>query len=163
MLIALLKIPRSGWIIFAASVVALAFAFTMQYGFDVQPCILCLWQRVPYTVVALLALIACLWRPYGRITKIILMLCTALFAVETGVAFFHTGVELHWWLGTKGCAIQPLNGTSVEDLRMQLLHTVVARCDEISWTFLGLSMANWNVLYAAVLTVFAGMASRQVK
>lgn len=157
------SMPRSAALILSAAALALIVAFTMQYSFGVEPCVLCLWQRVPYACVVLLSLVALLWRPHGHHTQIILMMCTAALIVETGLAIFHTGVELHWWLGTTGCAIQPLNGSSVEDLRTQLLHTVVARCDQISWTFLGFSMANWNVPFAAALAVFSGIASIKAK
>lgn len=159
MLTPFLQMPRAGWLIFSASVLALLAVFILQYGFDVQPCVLCLWQRVPVVLATLFSLAACLWRPYHRHTKILLGLCAVAFAVGAGLALFHSGVELHWWLGTSGCAIQPLNGATAEDLRTQLLHTMVARCDQISWTFLGLSLANWNVPFSAALAVFSGLAA----
>jgi disulfide bond formation protein DsbB len=158
----ILAMPKSAALIFMAAAGALIFAFIMQYGFDVEPCVLCLWQRVPFAVAALLSLTALLWKPYGHLTIIILMICAAVFAVGAGLAIFHTGVELHWWLGTSGCAIQPLHGSSVEDLRTELLHTVVARCDQISWRFLGLSMANWNVPFSSALAIFSGSAASRV-
>ncbi len=154
-----LTVPKAAALIFTASALALIFVLIMQYGFDVQPCVLCLWQRVPFGVALLLSLAAYLWWPYGLRTQILLGLCAAAFAIGAGLALFHTGVELHWWLGTSGCSIQPLNGTSVEDLRTQLLHTVVARCDQISWTFLGLSMANWNVPFSGALAAFSAYAA----
>lgn len=158
-----LTMPRAATLIFAACFAALTFVFIMQYGFDVQPCILCLWQRVPFALAAALSLVAFLWKPYGQQTQILLGVCAAVFVIGACLALFHTGVELHWWLGTNGCAIQPLNATSVEDLRTQLMHTVVARCDEISWTFLGLSMANWNVAFSLALAVFSGISALRIK
>jgi len=44
-----------------------------------------------------------------------------------------------------------------------LLHTVVARCDEISWTLLGLSMANWNVFASGALAAFSFDAARRIR
>jgi len=156
------KMPKAALVIGSISAFALLFAFTLQYGFDVQPCILCLWQRVPFGLVMALSLAGYFMHPYGRQTQIIFVLCSVIFLVGAGLAFFHTGVELHWWLGTKGCSIQPLSGTSVEDLRTQLLHTVVAHCDQISWTFLGLSMANWNVPFSLGLAAFSLKAAKDV-
>ncbi|MBL4690180.1 MAG: disulfide bond formation protein B, partial [Rhodospirillales bacterium] len=46
--------------IFAASVAALANAYIAQYTFDLEPCILCLYQRVPYAVAGVLGLVAML-------------------------------------------------------------------------------------------------------
>src|SRR5579862_1950674 len=119
---ALCAMPHAALLIFAASVAALAFAFAMQFGFGVEPCILCLWQRVPFGVVVALSPALLLWKPYGRHTRILLALCAAAFFINSGLSVFHTGVEQHWWLGTSGCAITPLHGTAVEDLRQQLLH-----------------------------------------
>jgi len=154
-----LTIPLAAFLIFAACVGAFIFAFTMQYGFDVKPCILCLWQRVPFALAGIAALMAALWEPYGKQTRLLLFLCALMFFINSGVSVFHTGVERHWWLGTSGCAITPLHGSAPEDLRQQLLHTVVARCDVISWTFLGLSMANWNVPFCLALAVFSLLAA----
>jgi disulfide bond formation protein DsbB len=155
---ALVAMPLAAKIIFLASAVALGFVGVMQYRFGYEPCILCIWQRVPYGVTFALAALA-LVRDLRPFAWIFLGVCTVAFATDTALAIFHSGVELHWWLGTAGCAITPLNGGSIEDLRMQLLHTVVARCDVIGWTFLGLSMANYNVLYSSALAGFSLMAA----
>jgi len=46
-----LDIPRLiPFAVFAAAVFALGNAYTAQYAFDLEPCILCLYQRVPYVV-----------------------------------------------------------------------------------------------------------------
>jgi disulfide bond formation protein DsbB len=157
-----LAMPKSALALMAASALGLIFAFVMQYGFHYEPCILCLWQRVPYVAVfvfAGLALIPSL-RPYAHV---LLGLCAIAFMIGAGLALFHTGVERHWWLGTSGCAITPLSGASVEDLRTQLLHTVVARCDEISWTLLGFSMANYNMALSLLLAAFGFGAARKAR
>jgi len=156
----LFGMPRAPLLIMLAAAGALVFAFLFQYGFGYQPCILCLWQRAPFAVGIILAGLALVprLRPYAAY---LFGLCALVFFISVGLAIFHTGVERHWWLGTEGCAITPLSGKSVEDLRTQLLHTVTARCDEIAWTFLGLSMANYNVMYSLLLALFSlGAAGR---
>ena len=152
--------PRSALLILAGAVIALGFAFVMQYGFDLHPCVLCLWQRVPFGAVIVLAALASI-PALRRHAPVLLALCALAYLAGTGLAVFHTGVERHWWLGTSGCSITPLAGSSAEDLRTQLLHTVVARCDEIAWTFLGLSMANYNIVYSLVLALFSICAARK--
>ncbi|MDX2028289.1 MAG: disulfide bond formation protein B [Alphaproteobacteria bacterium] len=151
----ILLMPWAALLIFAAAACAIIFGFTMQYGFGLKPCVLCLWQRVPFGLAAALAVTALVWRPSGARVRILLGLCAAVFFVNMGLALFHTGVEKHWWLGTSGCSIQPLTGATPEDLRTQLLNTAVVSCDQVTWTFLGLSMANWNILYSLFLAMFA--------
>ena len=152
--------PWSAGLLLAACVGVLATAFVAQFVLGHEPCILCLWQRVPYGVVIILAALALLRRTN---TRILLGFIALVFLIGAGLAVFHTGVELHWWLGTSGCAIKPLHGDSIASLREQLLKTVTARCDEITWTFLGFSFANWNILTSLALSLFAGLAARNAR
>ena len=154
-----LSLPLVAKLLFVASVGSLIFALIMEYGFDFKPCILCLWQRVPYVVVTVLSLGTWLWRPYGWHSVILLSLCAAAFLAGMGLAVFHSGVELHWWVGTSGCAVEPLSGASPDDLREALLRTVAPRCDQIAWTFLGLSMTNYNVAFSLALAFFSAAAA----
>ena len=142
----LLSMPLAAKLLLAINIGSLCFALTMQYGFDVYPCILCLWQRVPYAAVAVLSLALMLWKPYGKHTFVLLCLAVAAYLAGAGVAAFHTGVEQHWWEGTSSCSIVPIHAGSAEDLRRSLLETVLPPCDKVSWTLFGLSMTNWNFL-----------------
>jgi disulfide bond formation protein DsbB len=154
----MLTMPNAAKILLAACLGVFAFALTQQYGFGIRPCILCIWQRIPYAGTGALTLLALLWRPYGKQSALLLFICAACYLIGMGLAFFHTGVELHWWLGTSGCAIHPLNGTSAQDLRASLLALAPVRCDAISWSLFGLSMANYNVAMSLALAVFAAVA-----
>jgi disulfide bond formation protein DsbB len=161
LLFKLFSMPNAALLIMAAGIGSLLFALTLQYGFDVAPCQLCLWQRVPFAVTALLALIAIVVRPYGKTTRLLLDICIFLFLANAGLALFHSGVERHWWEWHSSCTGSTLDRTkSLEDLRQELLGKPVVRCDEISWTLLGFSMANWNIPFSLALALFVGMAAR---
>ena len=153
--------PRAAYVLLTATGGALAFAFVMQLGVGLDPCILCLWQRVPFAVTAVLALTTIVWKPSRRHTRWLLTLCAVALMLNVGLAAFHTGVERHWWTGTSGCAIQPLGQGDIASLREQILNTVVAHCDIISWSLFGLSMANYNVPFSLALAVFAALAARR--
>lgn len=159
----ILSMPLAAKILLAVNLGALLFALTMQFGFGIKPCVLCLWQRLPYGSVAVVSLLAFMWKPYRRQTGVLLGLCAALYLAGMGLAFFHTGVERHWWAGTSGCAIQPLQGVTPDDLRQALLQTVSPRCDEIPWTIFGLSMANLNIAMSLALAFFAAAAAALCK
>ncbi len=45
-------------IVVFASLAALVTAYVAQYGFDLQPCVLCLYQRWPYGVAIVIAMLA---------------------------------------------------------------------------------------------------------
>ncbi len=141
---------------FGVAVLALGTVLIAQYGFGFAPCVLCLWQRIPYFFV--LALAGTGFAPGLRRWRGALLLgCGLLLLIACGIAIFHVGVEQHWWLGTTGCSIQA-SATPAHDtksLRAMLLATPVAQCDQITWTLLGLSMATWNVFFALTMGLYA--------
>jgi disulfide bond formation protein DsbB len=143
-----------------ASVAVLGSAYVAEYGFGLQPCALCLWQRYPYmATIALggLGVMAAAW-PLGR--RLCVALAGAAFLAGAGVAGFHVGVEQGWWEGLASCSapvIEP--GMSVEELREVLAaRSDVVPCDEPAWTLFGLSMAAYNLLVSLVLAGGTGMA-----
>jgi disulfide bond formation protein DsbB len=133
---------------------AIGAALVAQYAFDLQPCILCYYQRVPYVAVALLGAHA--FAPWTQADRRLLcvLLAGAAFLINGGIAFFHVGVEQHWWAGTDSCG-SAITATSIEELRRQLMAAPVVRCDEVSWSLFGISMAGYNALAAPFLAMFA--------
>ena len=130
-----------------ASAGALIFAFVAQYGFGLEPCVLCLYQRWPYAGVILLMGLAV---AMPGLRPRLLLLAALVFAVGGGIGVYHVGVEQHWWAGTAECTGGGAAQT-VEELRRQLLGRKPARCDEAAFVFLGLSMAGWNVVLSGAL------------
>ncbi len=154
-----LILPNAALLLAVACFGSLAFALTMQFGFDVQPCELCLWQRMPFVSAGVLALLCLVARPYARW---FLGLAALLLLANSGLAVFHSGVERHWWEWVSACTGSALSRVnSIEDLRQQLLATPVVRCDKISWSIFGLTMANINIVFSAALALFAAMASKR--
>lgn len=85
-------------------------------------------------------------------TQRILSACALALVAGAGIAAYHVGVEQKWWLGTDACAaLSGLGAKTVEELREVLLRTPVARCDEVSWSMFGVSMAGYNFLVSLVL------------
>ncbi|MBY0430255.1 MAG: disulfide bond formation protein B, partial [Rhodospirillales bacterium] len=121
-------------LILAASLGALAFALTAQYVFGLLPCILCLYQRVPYAVVALLAAGALLPRTSPRSRLALIALCGLAFLVDSGIAMYHVGVEHHWWAGTSTCSGDGAGNATLtmtpEQLLAALNKPAEVRCDE---------------------------------
>jgi disulfide bond formation protein DsbB len=136
----------------AASIFSLAFAYTMQYGFGFEPCILCLYQRPAYFMVAAFTLLAIfLSTKNPRAARAILWICVLLFVIETAIAFFQVGVEYQWWRGFAGCSgPDPTTMSAVEYLAaLQTAPTV--RCDVVQFSVMGISMAGMNAVWAAAL------------
>ena len=148
-----------------ASVAILLAAFAFQYLGGLQPCVLCVWQRWPYAV-TIAAGAAAAWLAHRRqpgAAALLLAVCGVVFLVGAGIAAFHVGVEQHWWAGTSSCGDEAGTAGNVEELRRRLLGQPVVRCDAVAWSFLGVSMAGWNMLLSlglAALSFWGAFASR---
>ncbi len=86
------------WFLVAVAVAALSTALTAQIMFDKEPCILCLFQRVPYVVTALLALLTLKLPTGSSVIPLIIVLCALTYLTGSGIAIYHVGVEQHWWI-----------------------------------------------------------------
>ncbi len=140
----------------AVCLAALIAAWIAQYGFGLQPCILCLYQRVPFAIGAALGLAALLPFVGRRGRGVLLGLAGLALLVNAGIAVFHTGVEQHWWAGTAECgggavAVSSDAATLLEAMRQP----VEARCDEPPWSLFGITMAMMNVPFSLVLAAAA--------
>lgn len=85
------------------------------------------------------------------------------FSANAVIAAYHTGVERKWWKSfLEGCSTPDLSG-SIDDLMARIQAAPVTTCDAIPWVdpILGLSMANYNVLFCAALAAIAFCCAAQ--
>ena len=144
------------FVLLLVTAAGLGAAYVMQYGFGLEPCELCLYQRYPYmAAVAVLAIGLALGRPRPA-----LALALLLYLTDAGIALFHTGVEAGIFALPEGCAAAGGPAGDLAELKARLLATEPPRCDRPAAVFLGLSIAAWNALLALGLAALAGVALR---
>jgi disulfide bond formation protein DsbB len=149
--------PRvAAGLLLAASALALATAYVAQYWGGLEPCPLCLYQRVPYAVAGALATAALFVRA-SHLTALLLLAAVTFFA-NAGIAFYHVGVENHWWASAV-CPGDAPAIASVEDLRKALAAPPPKPCDAVDWTLFGVSMAGYNMIASLGLTALAFAAA----
>ncbi len=142
--------------------VALGTAYTAQYSYDLDPCILCLYQRIPYAVAGLLGFAAIMARR-GRLRHLLVVACFPVFLASAGLAFYHVGVEQHWWESAAGCGGSIPQEMSVEDFQSSLFEKPAKSCDQADWTLFGVSMATYNVFASLLIavTIMVGLRGRR--
>ncbi len=139
------------------SAALLAAALTFQ-AVGYAPCELCILQRWPHLAAAVLGLV--IWFFGWRRVIAILGLLAALTA--TGFAIYHTGVELKYWPGPQHCSggIGGLTQMSTSDLFSTLQSAPIVRCDQVAWSLFGISMAGWNGICSAILSLIWALSLR---
>ncbi len=134
-------LQRAGLGAALGSALLLAAAFAFQHLGGLAPCHLCLLQRWPHAVAIGLGLVL-LVVPHRGIAA----LGALTMLAGAGIALYHVGVEQAWWQGPATCAAPDIAGLTPAQLLERILQAPVTRCDEVAWSFLGLSMAAWNGL-----------------
>ncbi|WP_340108440.1 disulfide bond formation protein B [Pikeienuella sp. HZG-20] len=133
-------------------------ALFSQYVGGLLPCHMCLWQRWPHAIAIGLGVAGYLAGP-GRPGGLALLLGALALAIGSGLGGFHAGVELGYWDGPSTCTGGSVAGLTPAEVVARLKAAPLVRCDEVAWSFLGVSMAGWNgVLSAALAVVWAGAA-----
>lgn len=142
-------------LIFAACAALLGYGYYLQYGRGLEPCPLCIFQRVCFFAAGLIALAGALHDPdrigmrvYGGLT---------LLAAIAGLVFAGRQV----WLQHLPKDQVPACGPGLEYWMKTLPFTETFRkvlrgtgeCATVDWTFLGLSIAEWSLIWFALFAI----------
>ena len=119
---------------------ALAGAYGSQYLGGLIPCEMCWWQRYAHMAALALAVPAFLVRERAMV-----WLAALAIAVSGAIGFYHAGVELHYFPGFTECTAT-VTGGSTEEFLKAIMRAPMVRCDDVQWSFLGISMAGWNAI-----------------
>ncbi len=131
--------------VLVASAAVLGAALLSQYWGGLAPCELCLTERWPWAVAIVIAFVASMVGSRPALPWVALLL-GLVFAVGSALAFYHVGVERHWFAGPSACAAPEGAATTIAALKAQLLHQQPVRCDEPAWSLWGISLAGWNLI-----------------
>lgn len=139
----------------------LAYALYAQYGLGLEPCPLCIFQRVALFALGCIFLAAALQHPRGGGRYV--------YATLAGIAALTTAA-----LATRHLYIQSQPPGSIAScgapldvmLRFSPLTEVVRKvlvgggeCSQVNWSFAGLAMPAWVLLAALVLGVAGVVAN----
>lgn len=146
---------------FAACAALIAYALYTQLADGLQPCPLCIFQRVAFAVLGLVLLVAGLHAPHGdggrRVYGVL-----ALLAALAGLAI----AGRHVWLQHLPPDQVPMCGPGLDYLLEAMpvagvIRTVLTgsgECAAVDWTLFGLSMPEWSLLWFVLLTAWVAAA-----
>jgi disulfide bond formation protein DsbB len=144
--------------ILGVAAATLAGAWYFQLVLGLQPCPMCLEQRYAYylavPLAALVALAAGLHAPRGLLVcGLVILALAALGNAVFGV--YHAGVEWKFWPGPTDCTGPVGNLGNAGTLLDRLDSVKVVMCDEVQWSFLGISLAGYNALISLLMAAIA--------
>lgn len=133
------------------SVMVLGSVYFIEYVLHHLPCQLCLYQRLPWFGLLIIASLGMRWQfQRQRIFRVLVVLALLSLLASVALAGHHIGVEFGWWAGPTTCG-GVTGSMSGEDLKAALLATPPIRCDEVNFRLLGGSLALWNFIVSLVV------------
>ncbi|ANF83035.1 dihydrolipoamide acetyltransferase [Acinetobacter sp. NCu2D-2] len=142
--------------LFLASVLGMAFALFLEHVQGLEPCPLCIFQRIGLIGLGIISLVALLHHPKSNIGKRIYALLASLSILwSAGVAARHV------WLQNLPPDKVPSCGPGleywVETLPMKAVFEQVltgsGECAKVDWTFLGQSLPVWSLIFFSILFI----------
>lgn len=148
---------------FVACVALLGYALYAQFDLGVEPCPLCIFQRIAFAFMALWFLVGGLHAPRGggRRAYAVLVLLGAL----AGVAI----AGRHLWLQSLPPDQVPSCGPGLAYMldafplakTVKMVFTGSGECAAVNWRFLGLTMPFWTLVWYVLLGAWAPLAARR--
>jgi disulfide bond formation protein DsbB len=143
---------------FVLGLAAILGALGSQYIGGLQPCELCLEQRLAYYWgLPVIAAILILWNRLPlTVWYIAILLAAAIFAWGTYMGIYHAGVEWGFWPGPTACTGtgSDINFTDLNDINAAR----VIPCDKVQFRFLGISLAGYNALVSLAIVALLLLA-----
>jgi disulfide bond formation protein DsbB len=135
------------------SAAVLGTALLSQFWGGLAPCELCLLQRLPWDAALAAALIALVAGDRVPLAGVATALGLAFF-VSVVFAFYHVGVEQHWFAGPSACTASNGGAQTIEEMKRQILGTAPVLCDQVQWSFFGVSLAGFNLIASLAMLGF---------
>lgn len=135
------------------SICTLLIVFIAELVYELEPCILCKYQRIPYFSVILFSSLALHIKLADQTGT--LKIISIIFIASAMLAFYHNGIEQQWWDAATSCGDTNQFPSSFSNFQSQLMSKMPKRCDVIDWTLFGLSMTVYNMLLSIALGGFA--------
>jgi disulfide bond formation protein DsbB len=133
-------------------------ALGSQYIGGLHPCEMCYWQRWPHGAAIVLGALAFTTPVRTPLSRTLTILAAVAIAISGVIGVYHAGVEARIFEGFTTCA-----ATGARTLE-EIMNVPLVRCDQIQWSFLGISMAGWNAILSlggAVLVLFLTLKARR--
>lgn len=149
---------RTGYVLgFIASFGLVAFALYIQQKHNLEPCPLCISQRIVYMVLGVLFLLAALHNPKAAGRKMYGLLHLA--AAVTGVVI----AARHMWIQANPDKVMAECGAGFDYLfesfpmkkAMELVFKGTGECSAIDWTLFGLTIPQLSLIAFSALGLYA--------
>ena len=150
---------RTGYILgFLVSFGLIALALYLQKAYNLEPCPLCIFQRIAFLVLGVLFLIAAIHNPTAAVRKTYGLLQFITAAVGVGIAARHTWIQANpdKVFSECGAGFDYIYETLPFSEFLTWVFKGTGECSAIDWTLLGLTIPQLSLI------AFIGLAAYSI-
>lgn len=153
----MIKINNKSALFLSVSIISLLSAYFIEYILGHKPCVLCVYQRIPYMVVIVFTLFNYKAKLSNKLTYAI-YLC--IFTLSFLLATYHVGVENQIFEGLEACSGK--TNKVIENLNQMkdIIFDSKPSCHHADFTIFSISLAGWNSILSLILMY---MSFNQIK
>ena len=132
--------------------IILVIVYYLEYFLNLEPCSLCLYQRIPYFVAIFLSLLLLVIKN-NKISKFLFYFLITVFFISLLLASYNFGIENNFWDSFISCE----NNTELksENLKDYLLKKEYISCKNTTFSLFGVSLAGYNIIISLFLFIFS--------
>jgi len=138
------------WTVSILSLFTICGALIAEFVFNLEPCSMCLKQRHPYYFIILIFIIAVFFNLGQKIWFYAGVQIASIYGIF--YAFWHVGIENKILSGPEECSGGLHASNNVSSLKEQIMTKAVINCEEVTWSFFGVSAASINAFI--ILLIF---------
>ena len=136
--------------IFLISLIALISAYFIEYILGHQPCILCLYERVPFFLAILVILIN---YKFDKLEKYLILLLAIVFFMATILSLYHLGIEKGFIQESLLCNLEKGANIIDKDEILKQLQQKSISCKDVTFKIFGLSLTSYNLVISLLITI----------
>ena len=142
-----------------ASMLMLLSVYILEYIVGLIPCEMCLWQRWPHIFSSIFCILSIII--LSRYSNLLIFFAGIAYLVSSFIGIWHSGYEIGILPGPNSCVN---NNNSLQMNFDEILNQPVISCQDVLWSFLGISLAGWNAILSILLTIlcFLSLINKKV-
>ena len=135
--------------VLAFSILSLSIAYFIQYILGHKPCNLCLIERIPYLSAIILVALIFIVKRFEKIFSGIILIFFIFGAI---ISFYHVGIEQGFFSESLVCMLGNSGADLSKEQLLKQLKNAPISCKEVTFRFLGLSLATINTIISIILS-----------
>ena len=135
-------------LVFIISLLSILSAIYIEYILEEKPCVLCIYQRIPYLV----SIFICFLGYYNNKSFFLIYCLLFIFLISIILSGYHLGIENNIFKEFSGCTTNT-NEILDKSILLNTLNNMPSSCKNVTFKLLGFSLAGINFVLSFMIII----------